>query len=404
MSTPDTDTDFENDSQPTADSSSSSTEGSSEKSGPTAGQKLAAQMAAKAAQKAAKRGKAPAAEEQADKRATDIAHELGKHARLLNIAAAVAVPIGLGFVASSLFGHRGEVEAGRALTKAVAIANANIRAADQEAPEDEPEGTVTFPTIQARAESALREFQAVTSHHAGTVAASWARLGEAHALLELNRISDARTAFEKARREGGDDPMISARALEGMGFALEAENKPQEAVQKYQELSRLSSGAFRNLADYHLARMYIALHEEVRAKETLRTLVDRLNSAEGPGGELAPASPYVLDQAQIRLAELDPSAVPHARRSAQPSSGGTIMGPNGPIEIGGAEGGAGQNEALQRLIEQLNKQGIHATPGAAPTPNSPMQVPAPRAPAAPAAASPTAPAAAPATAPAAGAP
>lgn len=357
--------------------------------GLTAGQKLAAQMAAKAAQKAAKRGKAPAAEEQAVKKATDIAHEIGKHAKWLYAAAALAVLVGLGFVLYSQFGHRSEEAAGRDLAKAVEIANAEIRAADAEAPEGEPEGTVTFVTTQARAEQALREFQRVTSHHAGTVAASWARLGEAHALLELNRVSDARTAFEKARREGGEDPMIAARAIEGVGFTLEAENKQQEAVAKFQELSRVGNGAFRNLADYHLARMYIALHQDVRAKETLRALVDRLNSAAGPDGDLAPASPYVLDQAQIRLAELDPSAVPHTRRSpgGQPGGGGggTIMGPDGPIEIGGAEG-AGQNEALQRLIEQLNKQGIHATPGAAPTPNSPLQVPpaAPNAPAPPA--------------------
>lgn len=374
MSTPETDTDLENESSSATREATKDGAGEGDK-GLTAGQKLAAQMAAKAAAKAAKKGKAPAAEEQAVKRATDLAERVGKHAKVLYALLAIGVLVFVGFLLYGQFGHRGEEAAATALLKAVEIANAEIRAADAEVPENEPEGTVTFPTAQARAESALREFQKVARDHAGTVAASWAHLGEAHALLELNRAADARQAFEKARRDGGDDVMIAARAIEGIGFTLEAESKPQDAVQKYQELSRLENGLFRNLADYHLARMYIALHEETRAKELLRALVDRLNSAEGPEGELAPASPYVLDQAQVRLAELDPSAAPASRRGAGgPNSGGTIMGPNGPIDIGGA--GGNQNEAMQRLIEQLAKQGIRATPGPAQAPNAPATVPA----------------------------
>lgn len=331
---------------------SSANKGTGGGTAPSPGARLAAQRAAKAAAKAAKRGKTPAdeVEQKAEARAATMATWLEEHRTVAyGVLAAVALLIAA-YVGWSMFGGRAAEAAAVDLSAALDVANAEIRSADSPAPEDDLADRETFPTTTARAEKALELFRKVTSAHAGTDAAVWARLGEARALLDLGKPAEARAAYEKALREGSGNTAVAARAYEGIAFTFETENEPAKAIEKFQALSRAGEGAYKDLADYHLARMYLRTNEDTRAKDLLKELVQRLRTRDDtdPGD----VSPYVLSQAELRLAELDSTLVP---RPTQGLGGGSMFGPGG-IQLGG-EGGPSNvtPEQIQEILRNLQK-------------------------------------------------
>lgn len=319
---------------------------------PSPGARLAAQRAAKAAAKAAKRGKTTAdeVEQKVEARAADVAGWLEKNRTMAIGAVAAVLLVIAGYVGWSMFGNRTAEHAAVALSEALDVANAEIRPADAPAPANDSVDRETFPTTTARATKALDLFRRVTTGFTGTDAAAWARLGEARALLDLGKPAEARAAYEKALREGSGNTAVAARAYEGIAFSFEVENEPRKAIEKFQALARAGEGAYKDLADYHLARMYLRTNEETRAKDLLKELVQRLRARDDtdPGD----VSPYVLSQAELRLAELDSSLV---QRPTQGLGGGSMFGPGG-IQVGG-EGGPSNvtPEQIQEILRNLQK-------------------------------------------------
>ncbi len=346
------------------------------KDGMTAGARLAAAKAAKAARKAAKRGKEKKEQDPvAQVRESALAHQVeqagswAKQNRTM-VLAAVAV-IALAFAGWLGFRYHTEEQAQAAATlleDAVEIADAPIVAeeegedASSESTDDE-DAPPTFATEQARAEAALAAYQQVLSQYPDSAAAPWARLGEAKALFQLGRYDEARASYDRAIQEGGDDDAIVSQALESKGFTYEAEEKWDEALGVYQELARVDDGRFDSVAKYDMARMYMIKGERDRATETLREVVDHLQQAEDNEDEQD--FQYVLAQAQLRLRELDPSAV----TAPPPSLGGGMGGAPGG-GIGGAPGGAGPGgnltpEQIQELIRRFQQQGAGGAGGGA---------------------------------------
>jgi len=323
--------------------------------------RLAAARAAKAARKAAKRGK----ELQNEKAPIDAVAEsrVAQRAAAAGSWASENRPIVLGIVAAIVLAFAGGIgwyyyaqgqseAAGQALADAIEIAAAEIRAED-EIP-DEDDGP-SYTSATARAEAALEAYQAVIDDHGGTEAAIWAQLGRGEALLDLGRHAEAREAFERAIQAGGDDAAVVWRGLEGKGFTYEAEENWEEALGVYRELSRVDDGRFDPVAKYHIARMYIARGETEQATETLSTLVESLREAADDEDQQEFA--YVLAQAEVRLRELDPSAVP-----ARPTLGGGLGGLGGggaggagvPGAPGGGAGGMSP-EQIQQLMQKLRQ-------------------------------------------------
>ncbi len=330
------------------------------KDGKTAGARLAAAKAAKAARKAAKLGKEKRAQDPiAAMRDNPLAQKAeqatswAKQNSTMVWAVLAAVVLGLG----GWLGYRtyteSQAEAEAALLEdALEIAQAEIVPEDEEAdsaddaqpddaPQDEDEAP-TFPTEQARTEAALEAYRAVIAQYPSSHAAVWARLGEARMLFEQGNGADAREAYETAIREGGGDPAVTWRALEGKAFTFEAEEEWPRALEVYEELARVDDGRYEPIAKYHMARMYLAQDDRDRATETLRTLVDSLRDAENDEEEQD--FEYVLAQAQTRLRELDPSAAP------PPPS------PSFDSPMGGGPGGDLTNEQLQELIRRFQEQ------------------------------------------------
>ena len=128
----------------------------------------------------------------------------------------------------------------------------------------------------------------------------------------------------------------SARALEGLGIALEAAGKADDAQKRFEELKGFDDGSHKDLAEYHLARLKLAKGDRDGAKTILKEVYDRLNApAEG-----APRSRFLKGEVEARLAELDSSLVP----------------------AGGSEAQQFSQEEIQRLIQQLQQQKGGALP------------------------------------------
>ncbi len=228
-------------------------------------------------------------------------------------------------------------EAATALWDAVEASRGDVRP-EGNASDDPDDDREVFESHEAQTEAVAERAAEAANDHVGTEAGQWARLAEGRAALDLGHYDDAREAFEKALADGGDDSTLAAAALEGIAFSYEGEQEWDHAKERYDELARLADGAYRNLADYHLARVLLAKGENEEAKELLTSLVERLND---PDDHDSPEMTYVSSQAQIRLMQLDPSAVPSSAGSFQGGGGLDNMSP----------------EQIQRIMQQLQQQG-----------------------------------------------
>ncbi len=300
----------------------------------TPGQRLAAARAAKAAKKTSKRGREA---DEREKRAIDTAEVVREKAvsyldtnRKLVVGAIGAIAL----VAAVLFGFRKwndsqERAAGALLEEANRIQLATVRSESERAAAEDDDAP-TYATYAARADAALRKYRAVTSRYPRSDAAAWAYLGQGRALLDRAKPAEARGAYQKAIEAADGDAAVSRQALEGIGFAYEAEENWDEALSTYEELGELANGTYESWGEYHAARMLVKKGDENQAKTRLRAVIEQLRADD------APDAPYLRRQVEARLALLDPSFAPQA-----PAAGA---------------GGQLSPEQIQELIRQAQAQ------------------------------------------------
>jgi tetratricopeptide (TPR) repeat protein len=241
------------------------------------------------------------------------------------IALGFAVVLGRSYLAT------GDAEQAQRLASAIELANAPLDPADDDGKgaDDKP----VFKTAADRASKAAEAFAAAVKLSPDSLAASWARLGQAGVLLGAGKADQAVPLFQASLTAHKEDPVVGARALEGLGIALEAGGKSDEALKRYEELKSFDGGANKDLAEYHIARIKLAKGDREGAKTLLKELYDRLSApAEG-----APRSRYLKGEVEARLAELDSSLVP----------------------AGGGEAQQFSPEEIQRLIQQLQQKGAN---------------------------------------------
>ena len=349
-----------------------------------AASRLAAKRAAKAAAKAAKRGTSAMVPSTVAKGVQKARSFYDDNARLLLGGIGVGVLVAIGALAINDYLAKQGREASAALGAGVEATNAQVIGPDAVPPEDSD--TETFPTAKARAEKAHAEFGRVIKGFPSSKAAAWAELGDANALRDLGKPAEAAKIYERLLGSSELDPFVRARAAEGAGFALEAQQKYADAAKRFEQLAQLDSGAYKALGDYHRARMLIAQGQKQKAAELLAALVKAERARPASEGVRFEG---VVSDAETLLTELSveldapklradiPGAMP------TPSAAGGEPGePSGlSQEIIDAlrkqlESGKGGKGLTPEMLEQLEKQVDKGKSG-----GTAVKIPAPTAPA-----------------------
>lgn len=323
--------------------------------GMTPGQRLAAKKAAKASKKRefkedlkqqereadakaraeagliSSDGSEPALPQEVEKVArdfSDFAHD-NRKGIMTGILAIVAISV-IAVLAQRVM-NSGAAEAAAALGAAVDIATAPIDEENQDGKGED--GKPVFASREARAKKAAESYGEVAKKFADQDVAPWARLGEAAQLMMAGDYPKAVVLYQAVYDGQPKDPSLRGQALEGLGIALETTGKADDALKRFEELGTVGSGEFKDVSEYHVARMKLAAGDDEAAKTLLKGVYDRLTSA--PEG--TPPSKYLRGEVEQRLAELDSSLV----------------------DKGTAGSGDQQfsQEQIQKLLEQLKLQG-----------------------------------------------
>ena len=241
----------------------------------SAGARLAASRAAKSARKAADRGRqAELVEDKALAQAAVAKDWLSENLKPLGLAAGgviLVAAIGIGW--STVAGNKNK-EAGSQLA---VVLDSNVY--------DDGE----------LAES----YAAVVRDHEGTVAATWALIGEGRALYGQGKHEQARDAY-KAALESTDDETLQWAALEGIAYTLEAEQSYEQTLEQLDALRALGKEVA-PIAVYHQARILIQQGRMDEAKIKLQSVLADLRQPN------APSLPFTRAEAESRLTLLDPS-------------------------------------------------------------------------------------------------
>ena len=275
----------------------------------TAGARLAAKRAAKAARKAAQReADRPAEPAPDDAVAEDEVLETVEQARswldrnqkfvwgVVGIAAAVGVAIAIWSGNKS----KAEQEATRSLADGTETALAPI-VPESEAAEVAELELETFPTLSARAKEALSDYRATLKDFAGTDAARIAQLGEANSLLELEKYSEAEVAYRKVTTAGAALPLVRFRALEGLGFSLEGQEKFGEAQKEFEKIASIKGGAYAQEGNFHAARMLV---DQGKPDEGIKRFQELLKAIDASGADEGKNYAALVADAEARLAAL----------------------------------------------------------------------------------------------------
>jgi tetratricopeptide (TPR) repeat protein len=276
----------------------------------TRGSRLAARKAAKAAQKAADKGRVPLAQSKFKQATARLYEWAADKQRAIVIALAVAVLVAGVASAWTAYSSKTGSEAADLLKKAVATSLTPTQTGTGMGEEEQKANPDVDPyeSVEARASSAVKEYKAVRTQYPSSRVAAWTRIGEGNASLELGKYSEAADSFKEAVRQAQDDAYVKYRALEGMGFALEAEKKFQEAAKQFQELAKVADGAYRPYADYYLARVSLAEGQKDGAVKLLGQLLANLDRMTA---EQRVHYNFVTAQATAKLLELgyDPNKI-----------------------------------------------------------------------------------------------
>ncbi len=162
---------------------------------------------------------------------------------------------------------------------------------------------LTFDNARARATETLKQFETMKGEGSSTVGMI-GEIGKAAAHFDLGEYDKAISAYKKFLASG-DKSLVRLRptAEEGLGLALEATGKVDEARKQFDDLVTKSQGATANMARYHAARLARKKDDKERAIELFKEVVDFY----GENGKVSQLD-YVFLKSREQLLELDPKA------------------------------------------------------------------------------------------------
>lgn len=260
-----------------------------------------------------------------------------------------------------VYDYRNEVAAEKEGGKLASVLNAQlgrIASAEVETPADSRlvDPRREFASEEEQLKASLSAWQGLKGKPAQFSLLS--KLGTANVLYDQEKFGEARKAYQEAAEhpQAKLNESLKGRALEGIFLTLEAEEKYDEALKALEPLSKLEAKSFKQLAQFHKARVQYLSGDAEKAKEALIKLDAELS----PGTDLEGPRDYLALAVKDLLMTVDPTKAIEEQQKRQ----------------------ALQMEEMMKRIQEMQKQNGGATP-------SIPGFPAPPAPAAPSVPAPT---------------
>jgi hypothetical protein len=291
----------------------------------TAASRLAARRAAKAAEKASKRGTSQIVSSRIGRGVQAAQSWYEQNQKMLLVTLGGALLAGAAWIALARYLDQRSHEAAESLETGIATANAPILAAGAEPPTG-PAPEESYPTARARAEKAQSELHGTATGFPTASAGLWAKLAEANQLRALGKPADAQKLCDQVLAASNVDPFLKVRALEGSGFALEAQQKPADAAKRFEQIAAVQGGGYKAISEYHRARMDIALGQKKQAAERLQALIKAERAR--PASEGMSMEGLVTD-AETLLTELSVDLDAPSLRPASPPASPAPSAPPG---------------------------------------------------------------------------
>jgi tetratricopeptide (TPR) repeat protein len=133
-----------------------------------------------------------------------------------------------------------------------------------------------FKSQQEKDEALVKSLAEFRQSHGGTEASATAALPLAKAEYRLGQYDAALTHFGDFLKQAAQSEPLRVAALEGQGYAYEAQGKLAEAQQAFQQMAKAEAGGYlAGMGQYHEARMLILQGKKEEAAKLLSELPEK---------------------------------------------------------------------------------------------------------------------------------
>ncbi|WP_224248300.1 tetratricopeptide repeat protein [Hyalangium gracile] len=222
---------------------------------------------------------------------------------LVILAVGVVLVGGLVVALISYFSSRGEASAAKELGAALEILDRPVIATPEGAQLTPQDGTEPpFKSAQEQDQALVKALTDFRAAHKGTKSATTAALALGKAEYRLGNHDKAVAAFSEYLKDAAQNDPMRAAALEGRGYAYEAQQKYDEALASFDEMSKVESGGYlEGMGQYHRARILILQGKKDDAAAVLVKIpVDHAGSA---AARLASERTALLAAAGVKIPE-----------------------------------------------------------------------------------------------------
>ena len=233
------------------------------------------------------------------------------HRRPIGLLILIALVVSVAGIVAKHFMDKRNSDSSKLLAEGLAASTALVKPPapegdDTPVPKEEDEdddALLTYDSSKARATEMLKRWKKVVSDADADVKII-GKLGSAISHFELGEYDDAVKDYETFLAD--KDPSlvwIKPAAIEGLGYALEAKGKLDEAQKRFEALMSESQGEAKRTATYQAARMAQLKGDDDGAKKLFKEVLSSYSEEEKPS-----RFDLVFVQSRTRLLELDPKA------------------------------------------------------------------------------------------------
>jgi tetratricopeptide (TPR) repeat protein len=201
---------------------------------------------------------------------------------LVVLAVGVVLVGGLLVGVFSYFSARGEAKAAQELGAVLEILERPVVPTPEGAQATPPVGEKPpFKSTQEQDQKLVDELTKFRANHEGTPSATTAALTLGKAEYRLGNHDKALAAFGEYLKGAAQNDPLRASALEGQGYAYEAQKQYDQALGSFEEMSKVDVGGYlEGMGQYHRARILILQGKKDDAASVLVKIpVDHPNSA-----------------------------------------------------------------------------------------------------------------------------